>query len=326
MLSAITPIYAKQLPNIRIYTDSGSLYMEYYSGEAIRFFISSWYDTPFDYNFSYTEVKKTISKVSKYFNIAISENGTLTLDGIPMMGKKNEQWSLITTYDYTESFYISTWDMEKIQKLAPFTVEKTWIRPAFEGVYILSGKAVATDTYKLAEITLNGDIPDIALRNDTLEIIKKYNIKQEKFINLKNIKISKDSRWYLQIISGGMILYTSILKWPFPDYERFFPKQEEYIEINRKWLIEILKKNTHKNGHCIIYKDKIKMGNEVTFEIAIEAKATSNFSYIALNSDYMIDALNLYESDTVKIYSNNQVQPICIYSDDTRSIIMPLKI
>lgn len=202
-------------------------------------------------------------------------------------------------------------------------------------------KVVATDSYRLAEQKINlKSSADFDLQSivpaRTIQELGKILAKAESEEVLVEFSPSQILFKY-----DGVELTSRLIEGKFPDYEKIFPKTSKTsIEVDTEELAQTVRRvalfarennNNIKlaatnDGKLNISTDETKVGEEKA-QIDIEIKGENN--KIALNSQYILDALSYLDADKTKIELNDKLSPASIKPCKDESyvyIIMPLKV
>ena len=214
-------------------------------------------------------------------------------------------------------------------------------RPILTGLYLHTYEKnlyiTATDGYRLAErkiiaITdeINAIIPSTTI-NEVLRVITDE-------ISDVEIKIN-DEQISFQI--GTIIITSRLIDGKFINYRELIPKKTENSAVLDKneflRVVKISELFARESAGSIIIKTNLKKQqlkiNSITSEIGensaeIEGEIIGDEGTITLNSKYLIDALNVINSDRVKFNFSGKLSPSLLTADgnlDYKHIIMPVK-
>lgn len=202
-------------------------------------------------------------------------------------------------------------------------------------------KLVSTDSYRLAEqkLTLK-ESADFELQSivpaRTIQELGKILAKE----NNKEIVVEFSPSQIL-FKYNGIELTSRLIEGKFPAYEKIFPKTSKTkIEVDNEELMQTIRRvalfarennNNIKlaatnDGKLSISTDETKVGEEKA-EVSITMSGENN--KIALNAQYLLDALSYLDVEKVQIDLNDKLSPAAIKpckDDDYVYIIMPLKV
>ena len=185
---------------------------------------------------------------------------------------------------------------------------------------------VSTDTRRLALYNSNGK------GKETKIIVPKRSISEIKRIFNNEMKIFYDDV-YLMLEDKNVLFFTKLINGKFPEYERIIPQSFKYeIKMPKNEFLSHLKQvNIVSNEVKITIKS-----NEILFESlgdeTMEAKTSfkiktdiKEFTF-AVNSRYIIDFLNVINSEEFTLCLNEPNIPFELKDGNFITIIMPLNI
>ena len=214
-------------------------------------------------------------------------------------------------------------------------------RPALTGVYFNTFEGslyiAATDGYRLADRkfveNVKSEIKAIVPTNALQEVIRSISDNMEEIEILIN-----DSQ--IRFRMGEIEITSKLIDASFPDYRQLIPKDcTNFIELDKAELIRMAKVAAlfaRENGGSIVCEAKKDEGSfsisAVASELgentaAMEANVPED-GKVALNSRYLLDALNATLEGKIVFGLNGKLAPIIIKnakSNDYTHIIMPLK-
>ena len=222
-----------------------------------------------------------------------------------------------------------------------FAASKDESRPVLTGVLMKptesAVKVVATDSYRLAEKTISGmSLEDSVLipASSAQDILRAISDGQE----TAQLAVEETQA---QFTIGETEIITRLIEGKFPEYESLLPEQEDVVaEVSKSELINIAKtaslfarESAGSITVVISEEDQTLSISSVASQVGetrteISAKAAGDGD-ITLNSRFLIEALNAFDKDLVKIKFSGRLKP-CIISpvDDNPNyihVIMPLK-
>ena len=217
-------------------------------------------------------------------------------------------------------------------------------RPVLAGVYIkLVGKTVkmvATDSYRLAEKTINLEkksdaevnviIPQRTM-NELARILKENEEKVEVKIGDNQISFS----------FGDTQLISRLIEGNFPDYEQIIPQKSSLkITVNKDELTNIMKmasffaRESANNIKLMTSgKNQLKVaavspqvGDNIS---TIQAEIDGSEIEISFNAKFILDALGVIKEEKVTLHFNDKTSPGIIKpikNNNYQYIIMPLRV
>ncbi len=237
--------------------------------------------------------------------------------------------------------------MDKIKKAARFTGGKNEMRPVFECICLDFSKdglqVVATDAHKLyyssyielAEIN-NGNGWQLASKAEPMQLL----IAPESIQALIKSKV-EDKPFEIDVygedaatINGIEVNLLAGVK--YPEYRVVIPEYSQKMTFDRKELIQITKQllpfatstsrqiRFHLNGNIEASAEGIYFKNELTKQMKYSSKDFEDTD-IAFNGSFLIESLNVLETNEVSMYSNGNPNKGAIFTDQTDNILlMPL--
>jgi len=186
---------------------------------------------------------------------------------------------------------------------------------------------VSTDTKRLAVYSISEKS-----KKDFQIIIPKKAIAEIKKLFIDNFEIFFNEI-YLIFKSNNITFFTQLINGKFPDYKRIIPiEYKNIIKIEKNNFIKAIKQiNIISNEiKIIINKDNLSLESisDETFEAKTDLRINSkleNFSF-AVNSKFILDALNVIDEDIIELCLNEENIPFTIRSKNFQTIIMPLSI
>lgn len=241
-------------------------------------------------------------------------------------------------------------EFEISQKTLSDLIDKTAFAMAQQDVrYYLNGlmleissnylRAVATDGHRLAycEKETNADIADIKQvilpRKGVLELVRLLNDSDE------TAKIIVGSN-HLQVEFNALRLTSKLIDGRFPDYNRVIPVDGENMIIAdrdqlRQALIRasILSNEKYRGIRLILDKNLIKLQaqnpDQEEADVELEIVYNGDDIEIGFNVNYMLDVLNVTQSDTVQAALRDSNSSFLITfpdQSDCKYVIMPMRL
>jgi len=244
----------------------------------------------------------------------------------------------------------SIYEFEIPQKTLRDIIDKTAFAMAQQDVrYYLNGlmlelsanylRAVATDGHRLAycEKEINADIADIKQvilpRKGVLELVRLLSDTEN------SVKITLGSN-HLQVELDGLRLTSKLIDGRFPDYNRVMPTDGTNVmtadrEQLRQALLRasILSNEKYRGIRLILDKNLVKLQaqnpDQEEADIEQEVVYTGDDIEIGFNVNYMLDVLNVTNSDMVQAAlkdSNSSFLLTFPDQTDCKYVIMPMRL
>ena len=244
----------------------------------------------------------------------------------------------------------SVYEFEIAQKTLSDIIDKTAFAMAQQDVrYYLNGlmleissnylRAVATDGHRLAycEKETTADIADIKQvilpRKGVLELVRLLNDSDDV------AKITLGSN-HLQVEFDGLRLTSKLIDGRFPDYNRVIPTDgNNVISADRDQLRQalirasILSNEKYRGIRLILEKNLVKLQaqnpDQEEADVDLEVDYNGDDIEIGFNVNYMLDVLNVTQSDTVNAAlrdSNSSFLLTYPDQDDCKYVIMPMRL
>lgn len=254
-----------------------------------------------------------------------------------------DEFPLIPKVEKEQEFKVKSEDFQEAVMETVFAASTNTSRPVLSGVYLSlhSGglKMVATDSYRLAEKTMNidgGAETDCIIPGRTMNELGKILAKAED----KELKVTLSKNQILFSI-GSIDLISRLIEGKYPDYKKIIPSGgKTKFDISVEDLSLVLKRvslfarennnsvklSATNDGKLTVSSEETRVGEEKA-EVLIKMDGENN--KISLNAQYLLDVLTYVASDKVRITMNDKVSPAVIQpaeGDDYVYIIMPLKV
>jgi DNA polymerase III subunit beta len=231
-------------------------------------------------------------------------------------------------------------EFKKALSQVVFAASSDDARPVLTGVYFHNHNGeitvAATDSYRLAEkqLTKNKEpinflVPSNAA-SDLLRIISD---------SVKEIKITHDDQ-QVRFEVGDITLVARLIEGNYPDYRKLIPmKFATVAKLKRSDFINIAKVSSlfarESAGSITVHVDSdenVVSINAVASQLGentakADAKVTGS-GEVTLNSRYLIDALNAFNTDDVEFCFNGKLEPCILRSSEDPKylhLIMPLR-
>jgi DNA polymerase-3 subunit beta len=224
-----------------------------------------------------------------------------------------------------------------------FAMAQQDVRYYLNGLMLETGesllRAVATDGHRLALCVLATDVGE----SDSQQVIMPRKGVQE----LQRLLENTDTELDIEIGSNHIRITTSELRFTsklidgrFPDYQRVIPKDlDKHLVLNRESLRQaltrtsILSNEKYRGIRLDISKNNVKIqAHNPDQEEAVEevdARFDHDSVVIGFNVTYLLDVLNVIDSEEVEILLSDANSSALILqpgSDDCRYVVMPMRL
>ena len=308
------------LNNILLKTEKGRLQL---SATDLEIGISTWIGAKVDKEgavtcparliseFTTTNTDKTISLELKDSTLHLeSEHFKANIKGI-----EASEFPLIPEVKAVEIIEFGAADFKEAILQTVFSAAIDETRPVLAGVYFqINGnkmKLVATDSYRLAEKTLNLSADHkaanfIVPQRTMAEIARLIDVDVEKVA----IKVGENQ---VHFKIGPTEIVSRLIEGSFPDYEQIIPKESKTkIEVTRNSFSNAIKMASFfaresANNVKLVYKKgknlqivavSPQLGDNVS---DLEANASGDELEIAFNAKFILDVLQVINSDKIEI-------------------------
>lgn len=271
---------------------------------------------------------------------------------IKIKGIDAKDFPLLPEMPETRLFSVHSYVLKKWIEKTLFSVAEQSIRPTFAGIFFGAEKEklffTSTDSFRLTEYVCFLFWKESEISFSCILPKKTAGILKSLFEGEESVECrSNDNQ--IVFIMKHMKIYSRLINGTFPEYEDFFPKSYHTKMIAKKTeLIQSLKK-VHlisKTGNYMMKisffpgKQKVHLEtlsteiweSRVVLEARVEGKEEIT---LWINSEYLLQVLQVIESNEVVIYFEWVLSPVFIgnYESETweqkdlfRHILMPLKI
>lgn len=206
-------------------------------------------------------------------------------------------------------------------------------RPVLNAVFINDGKMIAADGFRLniCPVKYNGELPkrQLIVPLNVLKLFPKQSSVEMAYAE-NPVGVTATFKFENVSITANLVTGT------FPAYQQLIPADCPYsITIQRKELtnaIKAVREISKREGSGIVRlitdSDKKAFTN-----LSSEAREIYSFRTtvksigqikIALNSQYLLDALKYIKSDTVTIQTTTPSSPLAIFDGEYKQVIMPM--
>jgi len=287
-----------------------------------------------DYISSLPSSTLTIEVVDNKMLITTQHHSS-TINGTPA-----DDFPVMPTIDQGESLELSGSEFKLALQQVIFAASSDDARPVLTGLFLhtIGGKLyiAATDSYRLAEKMIGPQESDVSLllpaqslqdvlrvmRDDTTAVSVQYDQQQARFS------------------VGSVELVTRLIEGKYPDYRKLLPKDySTTATLKRVDLQEITKVSSlfarEAAGGVTLTVDETKkevsirsIASQVGENNAVAEAAISGEAVITMNSRYILDALNAFDSEKIQLNINGKLDP-CVLTDPDNDeylhVVMPVK-
>ncbi len=256
-------------------------------------------------------------------------------------GVSAEEFPVMPTIEGGSTIEFSVAEIKQTLGQTLFTASSDEARPVLTGVYLSGGAdgqlcVAATDSYRLAEKTLDKSAQDMSLLVPAQSL-------SELARSLKNdsdiLSVTYDDQQARFSVSDVEIV-TRLVDGKYPDYKKLLPQKfETTARLSRKSLMEITKVSSlfarEAAGSVTLTIDAAKkevsirsIASQIGENVATAEAEVSGDANVTLNSRYILDALQVFEGDTIQINVNGKLDPCVLTDPDDASyihLVMPVK-
>ncbi|QJC38330.1 DNA polymerase III subunit beta [Enterobacteriaceae endosymbiont of Donacia marginata] len=284
-----------------------------------------------DINISFSNNQAIISSQNCCFNIAtLPANNFPTIDFIKSDIEFNLKHKIIKKFIYATYFSIADNDVRKYLNGLLLQIKNNILN-----IVSTDGHRLSIYTYSINKNIIN--YYAIIPKKSILELSKLLNNTNE----LINIKINKNN---ICFIFNNLTFISKLIENNFPDYEQIIPKFfHKVIKINRIEFKNSLNRisilvNERTKGVTLLFNNNYlkifssNINNEKAEEILKIEKHNNEKKYninISFNINYLINVINILESEIIKISFIDNISSIKIedyYKKNKIYLIMPMKI
>ena len=234
----------------------------------------------------------------------------------------------IRLVDNKETIVIKSNDFLKTIKGINYCCSRDEKKPILTGVNFSEDKAIATDSFRLAQCNINLGLNCTINHSDLDNLTSIINDDVE-------IKITNNNN--MACFEFNNIIYqTRLLDGKFPDASKIINNDYPIkVNVNRIELIEALEKANLvndidnnvvildiKNDNILITNYRSQFGK---FEEDIKCKSNDNL-IIGCDSYYLIETLNKINNNDITLEFQNNVRPFIIKEENLTHLILPVKV
>jgi len=255
-------------------------------------------------------------------------------------GMSAEDFPIMPTIANGYKWSVSSSSLKAALNQVVFAASSDETRQVLTGVYIHSQNnklyIVATDSYRLAEKELDQKNVDVSLlvpytaMQDLMRVMANYD---------GEVSVTHDSQQVLFQV-GDVELIARLVEGNYPDYQKLIPSDFASSAIVKKLdLVNITKVSSlfarESAGSITIELDELDSKISIRSVASQLGENTSTAkgkivgsNSITLNSRYLLDALNVINSEDIFFGFNGKLEPTILKdpkANDYKHIIMPLK-
>lgn len=259
-------------------------------------------------------------------------------------GITSEEFPLLPKIEASSVFEISGGELKEAISQVSFAASFNIVRPVLTGVLFRfvkdELKMVATDSYRLSErviklsSSVKTDIDCIVPARTVIELGRIISSSKDP------VEINIASNQVL-FKAGDTILISRLIEGRFPEYEKHMPKESKTkCEVDSQDFIVAVKKvslfvtetsnniklSVTNDGKMVLNTDETQVGEG---RADVDAKVSGENNKIALNAQYILDALSNIQDESVFLEIVDKISPVSIKplkKKDFVHIIMPLKL
>lgn len=265
-------------------------------------------------------------------------------------GESSKEFPLIPLIDKDKFCELNIFDFRKALNSVAFAVANNDNRMELSGVFFQFQDnfltMASTDSYRLAERKINiknGNIEDVKIIIPAKTIQEILRIISGNGIDAQNIE-SDVLKIYLsenQILFSfdSVELISRLISGQYPDYKQIIPdKYKTEVEVKRQDLIRAIKASAifSKAGVydiSLIFKKSVinvysSSGQSGESSIDLSGDVSGDDNDITVNYRYLLDGLNIIDSDQVILKIINSSTPCALISKDDENylyIVMPIR-
>lgn len=272
-------------------------------------------------------------------SIEVRSSGSVTkMKGIP-----KDEFPMIPKLENPQVFNLVAVDIKNAIEQVAFVASANISRPVLTGtLWKFDGKTlkiVATDSYRLAEKTLDlmEEMPAISFIVPAKTAVELAKILAS--VEDQNLQLHFSSNQIMFKV-GGVELVSRLIEGSYPDYVKILPtsskttgrvKLSDFVLGLKKLSIIVRENNNNvklklENNKAAIYSEETQVGKGL---VEVDAEVTGEKSEVALNVQYILDAVSHINDDFVNLGLNDGLSPVILRPEKAGGylhIIMPLKV
>lgn len=255
-------------------------------------------------------------------------------------GTSAEDFPVMPAIDNGKKWTLPSGDLKTALSQVLSAASSDESRAVLTGVYLHASDnklfLVSTDSYRLAEKTLDAKVSDTSLLVPASALQDLLRLLDE---SEQNVQITHDDQ-QVQFKVGDIELVARLIEGNYPDYQKLIPSEfAQTALLSKTELTNITKVSSlfarESAGSVTLELDEKKQ--EVSIRSVASqlgentatapAKVVGNGS-ITLNSRYILDAMNALDGSEINIGFNEKLEPCVLTSPEHKDylhIIMPLK-
>lgn len=259
-------------------------------------------------------------------------------------GVSADEFPILPVVEKESIVCVSQEELKRAIEEVVFAAASSGTRPVLSGVlFVAQGEElllVGTDSYRLSEKRIT---PKASTKESVRCIIPAKTLMEiERIISSDeegDIEIIFSKNQVLFLLNGVRII-SRLIEGQFPNYEQILPKSHKNnVQLQRQELIQTVKRvgifarennnNVHlvfKEKELLVTTDPTEIGTEES-RISIENSYGENS--VALNAQFLLDALLVFSDKEVTLGIGEKLSPVSITAESEKDflhIIMPLKV
>lgn len=281
--------------------------------------------------------------VDSNFGVSIKSRSKDVKGVFKVIGSENIDYPVIPDFDDKKSFSFDQNKFKEMIRKVSYAASNDSIKPAFNGVYIVSEKSgflsvVASDSRRLS-ISSDSVNESFFQKEGIIVPLKTVNEIMKILSSGEFLFYVNENQCFFKI--GNTEIISRIIDGQFPNYKQVIPKdyslkiyipREKLIETIRRILV-FTKEPSYKvvlsfSKEKVLIESKTAELGEASEYIDIESNLSDKI-VIGINAQYVLDAVKELESPVVECGINGPMNPVTFSPEgDGRNlaIIMPIQI
>ena len=217
---------------------------------------------------------------------------------------------------------IDSLELAQLTKAVAFASAVNDVRFILNGVYV-GQHIVGTDGHRMSWIDANLDC-DLIIPRESVNAMPEIGGGKVYYNNNILALEFNDMQFKMKLIDGK-----------FVTYQRLIPEYDKSIAVNKSELIDSIKSamiTANEKSRAVLFKFgasestvKSKSGTGHDSEIGFEADCAEEIE-MAINSDYLLAAVNNAESESLQIQYKDEKSPVFIAGEIVNSLVMPVRL
>lgn len=237
--------------------------------------------------------------------------------------KPAEDFPVFPVMESTQKLDVDALDFANLAKAVMFASAVDDVRYVMNGVYI--GKhVVATNGHRMSWLNIGGGFDcEAIIPRDSVAAMPE--IGGEVYCSYNALSLEYEN----------MTFKTKLVDGKYPSYERLFQDKNKNLTVEKSELIDAIKSamiTANDKSRAVVFNFnpqestvQSKSGTGHDSEIGFICDCPEEFE-IAINSDYLLAAVDACDSEQVEIYYEDSQRPIYIPGNQVNSIVMPVRL